>query len=319
MALSCNEFEFDELELNSNDSGIFKSLEVDHEDIDNAEINPNIKMDFEMDNFDENNYELNISTTDYISTIDEDNQLIVDDFPEINESENVKTNVQLSKYSPVNPSIKIEELNDYSNEIESNFNIDVLLSENENSTESADNLNTLEFKNSFTKIEQKLDAIFSKKINDNLKVKQMENLFTKSNIKQSSKISYYYAWTCFIKGDYDLVIKICLMNSFPDYLHEKMQHLWKQSQEMLELVRKKKKKLTSLQRFRLIQKYPYPRTIWNGVRIKYGMPEASKQFLINFYENINKKPTKKEKEQLAKVIGKSVRVGKFNFKFNFYF
>lgn len=161
-------------------------------------------------------------------------------------------------------------------------------------------------------IEQNCLDIFVANIEDECKASLLEkNLLQldKQQIFTSPMLLFYAAWLLHQYGQHKLVLKICRENQFPDYLHQTMQILWDESVEILELAKKNKFTLSSVQRFRLRKKFLYPKNIWNGHPIKYGMTDVSKEMLIDYYNNISKKPNKIAKEILAQKIGKSVGVG----------
>lgn len=229
-----------------------------------------------------------------------------------------KCNAKSSNILPANTSSEIDCLNALGNltkKVKLNSNAESTLVDCENTNNPMANVcgtsaSTI-FKDNLTKLEKQIETIFADNIDSRLKVERMEQLWNNADIESSPKLKYYFAWTCFIKGHYSLVIRLCQSESFPNYLHQSMQTLWDESYQMLELNKKNKTHLNSVQRFRLRKKHPYPKTIWNGIPIKYGMSNKDKQTLINYYEQVNKKPSKAEKEHLAKMINKDLIIGQF--------
>lgn len=173
--------------------------------------------------------------------------------------------------------------------------------------------------NDLKQLEQSCNDIFYSDMEDENKAKILEKFLVqtcKQKICQSPMLLFYVAWTFHQFDQHKLVVKLCQEYEFPNYLHKIMQLLWDDSQEILEKIKKKKFQMNSVQRFRLRKKHPYPANIWNGDQIKYGLSTAGKQTLVDFYDNVSKKPTRKEKEILAKKIGISLRVGSFLVLFN---
>ncbi|OTF69331.1 hypothetical protein BLA29_001339, partial [Euroglyphus maynei] len=120
-------------------------------------------------------------------------------------------------------------------------------------------------------------------------------------IRNSSLLMYYRIIIVFeIEQNYKFVIDLCKMKKMPLQYHRRLQQIWDQSWEKLELQRREGKKLSCVQRFRLKERHPYPREITIGSPVKYGIPTTFKDILINYYDTVNKHPTTSDKEMLAK-------------------
>ncbi|XP_029655086.1 homeobox protein SIX2-like [Octopus sinensis] len=89
-------------------------------------------------------------------------------------------------------------------------------------------------------------------------------------------------------------------NTFPCHIWNKLQKLWYES--FYQELRSHGKELKAVAKFRLRKKYPPPRTVWNGEKLSYNLPQKSRNFLEAFFRN-NEFASTDEKEEMAKAMG----------------
>ncbi|KPM05659.1 hypothetical protein QR98_0041250 [Sarcoptes scabiei] len=234
------------------------------------------------------------------STISDDLQLILNDLDLDQAGLNDRSEDRLNTF----------ENNSLKEELENNFQTTELIESNRsNSKKSTPKIQPSKEQQRLSNIMQEF---YEKKQFENL-AKFLRNDHIDQRIHFDPIVRFYKIVVLFhLECDYRKAIEMIERSiEFPIELHRDLQKIWNDSHNKLEMKRRNcSTKLSAVQSFRLRHKHIYPKTIWDGNIIKYGMSVEGRKILIDFYDNVSKKPNQEQREMLARKANTSIKNGK---------
>ena len=134
--------------------------------------------------------------------------------------------------------------------------------------------------------------------------RQMQRLPTiqSPNVKtQISNPTVLFAKGLFSAQRFTEFQQLISTTSFPDSALLELRDLWLESVYSSHIL-KTGSSLTTMIRYRLRKRHPFPRTIWNGENTSYNVKQSSRDYLTSYY-TLNPYPTAAERRIIARDTG----------------